>query len=144
MLSRSSGPLTIAFEVEFEGERITVYAPTTPTGAVSAASLERCLAVKLRGRIAPDATGFFVVTNEEGFEKELSGEDDVSDYATILFELGLTKKERKARQAAKKDADTQLKIKEKLQQRRFQSVLRIKKEASATSPRGLLPDWKQK
>ena len=138
MLGRSSGaPLSIAFEVEFEGERFNVFAPTSATGAVSAAVLQRCLAVKLRGRIAPDATGFFVVTNEEGFEKELSFEDDVGDYATILFELGLTKKERKARAAAKKDADTQQKIKEKLQQRRFQSVLRIKKEA--TSPRGQIP-----
>ncbi len=137
---KSSSPALIAFDVQFEEDLVQVKAPVAKDKTVSANALQKALAVKLRGRLDPSAKGFFVVTNDEGFEKELCGDDDVSMFEKILFELGETKKERKAALAAKNaaaatkettDASTNQLIKEKLQRRRFQSVLRIKKESAA-------------
>jgi hypothetical protein len=70
--SSSIAPL-IEFDIQFGDEIIHVFAPTGRDGSVPATALQKSLAVKLRGKLAPDAKGFFVVINEEGFEKELVG-----------------------------------------------------------------------
>jgi len=122
-LGSSSGKLPlIEFDVVFENETFHIFAPTSGEGFVSASSLQRALAVKLRGKLSPDEKGFFVATNEDGFEREFSGNDNVGDYAAICFELGLTKKQRKEQAAValtKGEAQSNAQIKEKLQQKRY-------------------------
>jgi hypothetical protein len=124
----------IAFDVQFGDECYHLFAPCVD-GYVSATSLQKALAVKVRGLLNPDDKGFFVVSNEDGFEKELTGDDNVGEYEKVLFELGLSKKQRKELQAVKlsKDDATNQLIKDKLQRRRFQSVLRIKRESAGGS-----------